>query len=395
MNHRRPIGMPPQRFLRDHWQKKPLLIRRALADFSGLISPAALFRLAGRDDVEARLVKRTRRAWQLRRGPFSGSDLARLPARNWTLLVQDLNHFLPEAAALLLRFDFIPHARVDDVMISYAAPGGGVGPHVDSYDVFLLQGSGQRRWQISAQEDHQLVSDAPLKILRHFQPEQEWVLEPGDMLYLPPGYAHCGVALTECVTYSIGFRAPSMQEMASAFLIHLQDTLVLDGFYTDPELTATRHPGEMGIEMVRKATAMLSRISWDENDVADFLCMHMSEPKQHVFFSRPPRPLSLARFAAETAISGVSLALKSRMLYRDKVFHLNGERYVAPKASLSKLRELADKRQAKIGSRFDEQTLTQLYDWYLAGFLLLNRTASHRSPNARTPSQAKERPDDR
>ena len=192
--------------------------------------------LACREDVESRLIRGSGTHWQLDHGPFRKSDFKRLPKTEWTLLVQSLNHFLPEADALLAHFDFIPHARLDDLMVSYAVPGGSVGPHFDSYDVFLLQGQGHRRWQIGTQTDLALLDDAPLKILRHFDAEDEWVLGPGDMLYLPPHVAHYGVAEDDCMTYSIGFRAPTTEELAQGFLMHLQDTLKLEGRYADPDL---------------------------------------------------------------------------------------------------------------------------------------------------------------
>ena len=185
----------PRRFLRQHWQKKPLLVRAALSDFNGVLTPVQLLKLACREDARSRIVIRRARRYDAYEGPFQRSFLRRLPARGWSVLVHEVDHFLPAARALLERFSFVPYARLDDLMVSYAVPGGGVGPHCDSYDVFLLQGRGRRRWRISHQHDTALVAKAPLKLLRHFRPQQEWVLEPGDMLYLPPGWAHEGVAL--------------------------------------------------------------------------------------------------------------------------------------------------------------------------------------------------------
>jgi 50S ribosomal protein L16 3-hydroxylase len=254
------------------------------------------------------------------------------------------------------------------VMVSYAAEGGGVGPHYDSYDVFLLQGMGRRRWQISGQKNRDLLEGAPLKILRDFRPEQEWLLDPGDMLYLPPGHAHDGVAVTECMTYSIGFRAPSAQELASAFLGHLQDHLALDGMYSDPDLAATVHPGEVSASMVRNATAILERTLWGRNEVEEFLGVYLSEPKPHVLFNPRNRTLSRSRFLEAVAAGGVRLALKSRLLYRRPVFYLNGERFRAPKSDVGWLVSLSDNRSAG-GAEICAETSTQLYDWYTAGFI--------------------------
>jgi len=198
----------PSEFLRDYWHKKPLLIRNAIPGFKGLLNPDELIELASLEDAQSRLVTFDKNRWSLENGPFEKRRFRKLP-EYWTILVQGVNHFLPEGAKLLGQFDFIPHARLDDLMVSFAPDGGGVGPHFDSYDVFLLQGMGCRRWQISAQQDSELIPDAPLRILARFEPEQEWILEPGDMLYLPPKYAHNGVAIGNSMTYSIGFRAPS------------------------------------------------------------------------------------------------------------------------------------------------------------------------------------------
>ena len=191
-------GLSAQAFLRRHWQKRPLLVRRALPGFRGAIGKSALFALATRDDIESRLVERRKDRtgrgggrWSLTQGPLKKSDLAKAGTRNWTLLVNGVNCHNEAAERLLRRFSFIPQARLDDVMVSYAAPGGGVGPHVDSYDVFLVQGAGRRRWRLAPPRrkgrPFPLVPDAPLKLIAGFKPEQEVVLEPGDLLYLPPG----------------------------------------------------------------------------------------------------------------------------------------------------------------------------------------------------------------
>ena len=200
-------GITPKEFLHDYWQKQPLLVRNALPGFNGLLRRDELMKLACHEDAQSRLVIQRKGKWHLKHGPLSSDDLAKLPKKQWTLLVQDVNHFLPSARDLLSKFCFIPHARLDDLMVSYAPKDGGIGPHFDSYDVFLLQGMGVRCWQISAQQDDQFIADAPLKILKNFQPEQEWVLEAGDMLYLPPKYAHNGIAKDDCMTYSISFCA--------------------------------------------------------------------------------------------------------------------------------------------------------------------------------------------
>ncbi len=209
-------GQTPHAFMRAHWQKRPLLVRRALPGFRGVIARRALERLAARDDVESRLIECSRNRWRVTHGPLTRTRLARAGSTDWTLLVQGLNLHLEAADRLLRRFAFLPQARLDDVMVSYAAPGGGVGPHADSYDVFLLQGEGRRVWRLARPRDWVFAADAPLKLIEDFRADDEYLLEPGDMLYLPPGWGHEGVALEPCFTYSIGFRAPQGAELAAA-----------------------------------------------------------------------------------------------------------------------------------------------------------------------------------
>lgn len=360
-------GLSPSRFLKDYWHKRPLLVRQAVPEFNGLVTPAQMQQLACRDDVEARLVRGRGKKWQLDHGPFDAADFKRLPARDWTLLVQSLNHVLPEADALLGRFDFIPHARLDDLMVSHAVPGGSVGPHFDSYDVFLLQGPGRRRWQISSQRDLALLDDAPLKILRRFEPEHEWVLEPGDMLYLPPHVAHHGVAVDACTTYSIGFRAPTAEELAHGFLMHLQDTLSLDGRYADPDLRVTAHPGQIGAAMLQQIESMIARIRWSRRDVAEFAGRYLSEPKPQVFFDGPARPLARAAFEKKAAARGVMLHAKSRLLFAGKQFFINGESFAAAPDEFEDLRRLADRRA--LAAPYAAALNARFHDWYLAGWL--------------------------
>jgi 50S ribosomal protein L16 3-hydroxylase len=359
-------GRSPARFLREVWHKRPLLIRNAVPGFGGLLTPQAMQQLACRDDVESRLIRGRGTDWQLDHGPFSKRDFKRLPATEWTLLVQSLNHFLPEADALLQAFDFVPHARLDDLMVSYAVAGGSVGPHFDSYDVFLLQGAGHRRWQISTQSDLALLDDAPLKILRRFAVEEEWLLGPGDMLYLPPHVAHYGVAEDECMTYSIGFRAPTADELAQGFLMHLQDTLELPGRYADPDLRLQKHAGEIGRPMLDQIEAMLARIRWTRRDVAEFAGRYLSEPKPNVFFDPPEAPSSAAVFARQAARTGVALDPRSRLLFTGSRFFINGEAFTPAAEETPALKALADRRRLAAPP---PALRDRLYDWYVAGWL--------------------------
>ena len=237
-------GLSPQRFMQRHWQKKPLLVRQALPMARPFVDRAGLFALAERDGVESRLVEhRAGGAWRLRYGPFGRRTLPALKQPRWSLLVQGLDLHLDAAHELMQRFRFVPDARLDDVMVSYASDGGGVGPHFDSYDVFLLQIQGRRRWRIGRLRRPELQPDVPLKILQRFEPEEEFVLEPGDMLYLPPRWAHDGEAVGgDCMTCSIGFRAPQRGGLAGELLQRMADALEDDTLYRDPQQAATAQP---------------------------------------------------------------------------------------------------------------------------------------------------------
>lgn len=361
-------GLSPEDFLRDYWHKRPLLVRAALPALGDALTPAGLRRLAGHRDAESRLVRNARGRWQLDHGPFAAAALERLPKRGWSLLVSGVNHWLPQADALLHAFSFVPYARLDDVMVSLAPPGGGVGPHFDSYDVFLIQGCGTRRWEISAQDDLALVEDAPLRILRHFHAEQSWVLEPGDMLYLPPRYAHNGVALTECMTWSVGFRAPSHQELGQAFLAYLQDRVDLPGRYADPEQRRPRHPAALPADMVASLHRVLRDIRWDRRTVTDFLGCYLSEPKPTVFFDPPRRPLGAQRFRDAVRRHGVRLDPRTRLLFHRGVLYINGERHTMPPEQRKALTRLGDHRVLR-SSEVTEGLLPLLHEWYRAGYL--------------------------
>ena len=363
-------GLSVKEFLRDYWQKKPLLIRQAIPEFTGLLNPQQLMALACAPDAQARLVAQKRGLWQLEQGPFEADDFSRLGKTKWTMLVQGVNHTLPQAAELLLRFNFIPHTRLDDLMVSYAPKDGGVGPHFDSYDVFLLQGSGHRRWQISEQKDRTLVAGAPLRILQNFTAEHEWILEPGDMLYLPPHWAHNGIAEDDCMTYSIGFRTPSYQELGEQFLVHLQDNLCLDGMYADPDLKAQIHPSEISADMLQQAEYAIKQIKWGKSDIASFLGCYLSEPKPHIFFDPPEKPWSHKRFQQAVEAAGISLDLKTQMLCHDDIVFINGEAHCVDKDSYRNLRALADSRQLDATANLTTAALDLLYQWYRDGYIV-------------------------
>jgi 50S ribosomal protein L16 3-hydroxylase len=257
-----PLGrLTPRAFLKGYWQRKPLLVRGAFPAFRDPLSTRQLRALAASPAVESRLVLRSggARPWQLRPGPLPASSLRRLPTRDWTILVQEAERHVPELAQLLSSFWFLPRWRVDDVMVSLAAPGGGVGPHVDSYDVFLVQGRGRRRWSIASVFDPTLRPGLELRVLRRFHPQRSWVLHPGDLLYLPPGVAHDGVALETSLTYSIGFRAPSRAELLVRALERAARDAAESGRYADPGLPLQRHPGQITAGSLSRFRSMLAR----------------------------------------------------------------------------------------------------------------------------------------
>ena len=368
--------VPIAQFMRQTWQRRPRLIRQALAGFAAPVSPAELFTLAARDDVESRLVTAFGGKWKLRHGPLAASALPARTRARWSLLVQGVDLYLPAAAQLRERFRFIADARLDDVMVSYASDGGGVGPHVDSYDVFLLQAHGRRRWRISRQRDLALVPGLPLKILADFRPTDEWVLEPGDLLYLPPGVAHDGVAVgPDCVTCSVGFRAPTYRDLADPWLDALAETAydlpALRAQLEDAADRPTRQPARLPAQMIDRTHARLAALRPTRAHAEQALLAVLSEPKQVVSFAPPARPLAPATFARSIARRGVQLDLCTRLLHTTDRLGINGEVTPLPAAERTALTRLAHQRAltpiqcASLQPAVSER----LYRWYVDGWL--------------------------
>ncbi|APA84515.1 cupin domain-containing protein [Paraburkholderia sprentiae WSM5005] len=375
-------NLSPSQFMRRYWQKKPLLIRQAIAGIEAPLSRDELFELADRDDVEARLITHFRNTWQLEHGPFAPDELPSVKQRAWTLLMQGVDLHDDRARALLDRFRFVPDARLDDLMISYATDGGGVGPHFDSYDVFLLQVKGKRRWRISAQKDLALQPGLPLKVLQHFEHEQEWVLEPGDMLYLPPHIAHDGIAEGECMTCSIGFRAPSESELTAQFLYYLAERGEAAGkagaLYRDPRQAAVERPAQLPTALVERVGAMLAKVRWNEQDIASFLGTYLSEPKPSVVFDPPQRPLNAARFIGAASKFGLRLDRRTNLLYERRFFFVNGEQITWGGAKkwlfdLANLRCMSAKRFVTLSH--DSSVTALLHEWYCAGWIQVGELA--------------------
>lgn len=340
-------GLSAQTFMRKYWQKKPLLIRQAIAGVVSPVSRAEMFELAGRDDVESRLVvqggpskgKKAAPEWALHHGPIARARIPKLNQPRWTLLVQGLDLHVPAAHDLIKQFRFVPDARLDDLMISYASDGGGVGPHYDSYDVFLLQVHGTRRWRIGPIKDASLLPDMPVKILANFEPEEEYVLEPGDMLYLPPRWAHDGIAEGECMTCSVGFRVPETTELAREVLTRLTEGLEPEDppkLYKDPKQAATAEPGRIPADLQQFAMDAIERALKDPIALKTALGEMLTEPKPRVWFDISDEPLPDG--------AGVVLDAKTRMMYDDHCIFANGESWRAAGADARVLRELADKR---------------------------------------------------
>jgi 50S ribosomal protein L16 3-hydroxylase len=369
ITHASPLlgGLSPQTFMQMHWQKKPLLVRQAVPGGVPLVERTKLFEMASHEEVESRLIERRGGTWSLRSGPIKRSNLPAVKQAEWTLLVQGVDLHIPAARDLLDRFRFVPDARLDDLMISFATDGGGVGPHVDSYDVFLLQSQGKRRWKIGRVEHPELVPDVPLKILANFEAEEEWLLEPGDMLYLPPGWAHDGTAEGECMTCSIGFRAARREEIARDVLQRVLDGADTDEagpLYSDPAQAATTQPGRVPSGLLDFVGTAVTRLLADPKVLACALGEVLSEPKRGVWFDD-----SGHRPAAESA--NITLDQRTRMLYDDHHVFINGESFLAGGRDAELLHLLADQRflRAHDATELSEEARGLLGEWQEAGWL--------------------------
>ena len=356
-------GISPQKFMKSYWHKKPLLVRGAIPAFElakqmgeplgSAISPEALFKIAGNDVVESRLIKA--KPWSFTDGPFKKKSLPTLNTPDWTLLLQGMEARHPAAAKVLSWFRFIPDARLDDMMMSIAGPGGGVGPHFDSYDVFLIQMSGRRRWRISKQKDLALNANLPLKILQNFKVEQEWDLEPGDMLYLPPHVAHDGIALDGgCQTWSVGFRAQSYKEMLQEGLWRLAESLEdipeLEKRFADPKQAATNSAEQLPAEIIEQIAQKLKGLKLDR--VETFLpgiAAYLSEPKPQAYFAGSETQYSPEEFTLLLTKQTLTPHPQTRLLALGKTIFCNGEDMTSGQARPTQIawRSLAAKKQVK------------------------------------------------
>ena len=362
-------GLTPAQFMRRHWQKKPLLVKGALPGFQPLLSRPELFALSGQEEVESRLVVQKPGAdWTLKHGPFAKSAFPAFKQPHWSLLVQGVDLHHDGAHALMQQFRFLPDARLDDLMISWASEGGGVGPHFDSYDVFLIQAQGKRRWRIGRQKDLSLEADLPLKILSHFEAEEEYVCEPGDMLYLPPKWAHDGVAVEgECMTYSVGFRVPQRGGLAGEIAQRLADDHEDETLYRDPDQAATQQPGRIPAGLQAFTADALQRLLEQPEDMARALGEVMTEPKPKVWFEEPE---------GDWVAGAILLDRRSRMMYDEHHIFINGEAYRAGGKDAELMRRLADERRldARAVRGASKGAKALLGEWFVAGWLQIQQT---------------------
>jgi 50S ribosomal protein L16 3-hydroxylase len=382
-------GLTPAQFMKTYWQRKPLLVRQAFPGFKSPISIPALKKMSRREDVESRLIQREGDQWQMDCGPFT--RLPKMSDPDWTLLVQSVDIHDDAACALMNKFRFVPDVRLDDLMISLATVGGGVGPHFDSYDVFLIQAHGTRRWKFGQQRDLDLVDGLPLKILKNFVPDQEFVLEPGDMLYLPPQAAHDGVALDDCMTISVGFRAPDEAALARGMLEAAADQIVaraglasgpygepplpgpkLDALYRDPAQDATAHAAQIPERLTQAALKAVSKIQFNEALAHRFLGCWLTEPNQAAVFDGDD---CYAEEDSDAPYTHWVLDRRTRMLYQGQQLFINGE--VAPVRAEAALCILADARKLAgnnpAAKKLSEEAVEALAEWLDAGWIHLVR----------------------
>lgn len=370
MNTEQPLallgGLTSNQFMKRHWQKKPLLVRNAIPGFVPCLDRAELVALAGQEGVESRLIVDSDKGWKMKHGPLVKRSLPPFSQKKWTFLVQGVDLHHDGVHALMQQFRFVPDARLDDVMISYATDGGGVGPHFDSYDVFLLQAHGQRRWRIGRQKDLSLQPGVPLKILQNFEAEEEFVLNPGDMLYLPPKYAHDGIAEGECMTWSIGFRAPQEGELARELLLGLADEAfdgVGDALYRDPRQAAVTSPAAIPSALSDFARQVVQKALKNPNLLDSLLGEYLTEPKSNVWFEGAQTQPDLS--------AGVQLDRRTKMMYDDRHIFINGESFRVAGRDARILRQLADNRILHSASCaiLSDSAQEALLDWMVADWL--------------------------
>jgi 50S ribosomal protein L16 3-hydroxylase len=361
-------GLSATNFMREYWQKKPLLIKSCINCYKPIISKNQLFELAKKHEVKARLIQQSikTKKWSIKHSPILSLPKTSNP---WTLLVSNMNEYNDEIYKFMQMFSFIPYARLDDVMISYANDGASVGAHFDSYDVFLFQGMGKRKWQISSQKDLSLVEDAPIKILKEFFPQQEWILEEGDMLYLPPQYAHFGVAIGECMTYSVGFRAPVLKELVFEYFMDmvglLEDYDIPQTLYTDAKQKAITCAGEIPSKMSEFLQHTLDNLQMPS--ASHLLGMYLTRTNSEILPME--NPLEFEEFLTYEKIY---LHKASKAQYDSEYFYINGEKSACEILEVKYLQALADNKEMELNTiKFIKNLIHEVYDWYQMGWVTL------------------------
>jgi 50S ribosomal protein L16 3-hydroxylase len=370
-----PGDISVETFLHDYWQKKPLLIRKAFPGIQSPLTPDELAGLACEDDANSRIVfeQHEQGHWHVQHGPLNEDDFSDLPEKNWTLLVTDVEKHVPAARELIDRFRFIPDWRIDDLMISYAPEGGSVGPHTDAYDVFLIQTHGQRRWMLNQDFDDTCLQGTELRILEHFTAAQDWVLNPGDMLYLPPNVAHYGIALNECMTCSVGFRAPSISNLVSEYAENLAANIDQALRYEDPDLLCQQSPAEISPDALKKIRFIIAeQLTLDDDRLLRWFGEFSSESRSGLHTQPPDKPIStydeLAASLTAESIIAQSPAVKFLFARNNDtaLLFVDGTCYTASPAFAS---ALTDKREINarsliesVDGQADQQTLLELYN---------------------------------
>ena len=364
-------NLTTEQFMTEHWHVKPFLFRQAFPNFEPLCDLDTIAEMASDEDIESRLIQYGKNGWTLEQGPFD--ELPPMKKKAWTVLIQGIDHHLPEAYDLLQLFRFIPDARLDDVMLSLASDGGGVGPHYDSYDVFLLQMHGKRRWKIGPLLNKELEEGVPLKILKEFEPTEEFVLEPGDMLYLPPNYGHDGIAEGTCSTLSIGFRAPTQAEVLSGILRDMADQIEQDPgmtqkLFSDPTRGLQKNPAEIPDDMLNFGFNLIQQFSAQSPQIQRSMGILLTEPKPHVYFVNNTDDQDIPEIISVLGVRGIALSMKTKMLFKDEVFYINGDA-VNPTSALTvkQLQKLANQREME-PTDAAEALKNPEFQYFLIGF---------------------------
>ena len=363
-------NLAPKKFLKDYWQKQPLLVRDGLDHTFLDLTLDDLIRHSQDPKCPTRFIRKEGSRYFVRYGPVSQKFIKSLPNRDWTFLVQGINCVDRRAAALLQKYSFLPYARLDDVMVSFSAPGGGVGPHFDSYDVFLVQGDGRRTWQVSSQHDGQLIGNSDLKILKNFSSEGYCTLEKGDILYLPPHFAHHGVGDSDAFTFSIGFRAPDFTKLKVDFLDYLDNKKLIEKMYEDPNILPTKYPGKIPDKLVRDTNQILEKLRWNKDDIRIFLGenLSMSNDDQD---DASPKTITWKTFWSGLHKGLYEVNRSIRMMYSGNYFFIAGQTFTLENETIGDFKRIADSRSIGKPRSLHNETKKILFEFAKHNWILL------------------------